>query len=79
MAPEDNLVIAVIVYWNSIYLADALAHLRSAGKVVDDAMMAHTSPVGREYIAFSGDFLWRQAEKSSSRKMLAISDGAQAA
>jgi TnpA family transposase len=74
-----NLVIAAIVYWNSTYMTDALAHLRSTGKVVDDAMMAHTSPVGWEHIAFSGDFLWEQAAKSRSRKTLAISDGAQAA
>ncbi|MCQ9148146.1 MULTISPECIES: Tn3 family transposase [Brucella/Ochrobactrum group] len=74
-----NLVIAAIVYWNSTYMADALAHLRSTGKVVGDAMMAHTSPVGWEHIAFSGDFLWEQAAKSRSRKTLVISDGAQAA
>lgn len=60
-------------------MADALAHLLSTGKVVDDAMMAHTSPVGWEHIALSGDFLWQQAAKSRSRKTLVISDGARAA
>ncbi|MGV2164611.1 Tn3 family transposase [Rhizobium sp. L80/93] len=74
-----NLVIAAIVYWNSTYMATALADLRSTGKVVDDAMMAHTSPVGWEHIAFSGDFLWEQAAKSRSRKTLVLEDGAQAA
>ena len=74
-----NLVIAAIVYWNSTYMADALAHLRSTDKVVDDAMMAHTSPVGWEHIAFSGDFLWEQAARTRSRKTLVISDGAWAA
>lgn len=61
------------------YMADALAHLRSTGKVVEDAMMAHTSPVGWEHIAFSGDFLWEQAARRRSRKALLISDGARAA
>lgn len=60
-------------------MADALAHLRSTGKDVDDAMMAHTSLVGSEHIAFSGDFLWQQAAKSRSRKTLVIPDGLQAA
>jgi hypothetical protein len=69
-----NLVIAAIEYWNSTYMVDALAHLRSTGKVVEAALMAHTSPVGWEHIAFSGDFLWEQAARRRSRKTLVISD-----
>ena len=56
-----NLVIAAIVFWNSTYIADAVAHLRSVGEDVPDEMLAHTSPVGWSHIAFSGDFLWEQA------------------
>lgn len=56
-----NLVIAAIVYWNSTYIADAVAHLRSTGEDVTDEMLAHTSPVGWSHIAFSGDFLWDRA------------------
>jgi TnpA family transposase len=68
-----NLVIAAIVYWNSTYMADAVAHLRSAGTAVPDELMAHTSPVGWEHIAFSGDFLWDRAAQATSRKALNIS------
>jgi len=68
-----NLVIAAIVYWNSTYMADAVAHLRSAGTAVADELMAHTSPVGWEHIAFSGDFLWDRAAQATSRKALNIS------
>lgn len=35
--------------------------------------------IGWEHIAFSGDFLWQQAAKSSSRKTLVLPDGAQTA
>ena len=56
-----NLVIASIVWWNSTYMADAVDHLRSAGELVSDELLAHTSPVGWEHIAFSGDFLWDRA------------------
>jgi TnpA family transposase len=56
-----NLVIAAIVFWNSTYIADAVAHLRSIGEEVSDEMLAHTSPVGWNHIAFSGDFLWERA------------------
>ncbi len=74
-----NLVIAAIVYWNSTYIADAVAHLRSAGKVVPDEMIAHTSPVGWEHITFSGDFLWDRAAQATSQKTLNISAKKQAA
>jgi TnpA family transposase len=67
-----NLVIAAIVYWNSTYMADAIAHLQSVGTVVPDELMAHTSPVGWEHIAFSGDFLWDRAAQATSRKALNI-------
>ena len=53
-----NLVTAAIVYWNSIYVADAVAHLRAQGEIVPDELLTHTSPVGWEHIAFSGDLLW---------------------
>src|ERR1700727_2572952 len=40
-----NLVIAAIVYWNSTYIADAVAHLRATGEVVPAALLAHTTPL----------------------------------
>jgi TnpA family transposase len=74
-----NLVIAAIVYWNSTYMADAVAHLRSVGTTVPDELMAHTSPVGWEHIAFSGDFLWDRAAQATSRKALNVSAQSRAA
>ncbi|WP_145206870.1 Tn3 family transposase [Sphingobium sp. B2] len=56
-----NLVIAAIVYWNSTYFADAVGHLRSQGEIIPDELLAHTSPVEWNHIAFSGDFLWDRA------------------
>lgn len=56
-----NLVIAAIVYWNSTYIADAVAHLRAIGEDIPDDLLAQTSPVGWNHIAFSGDFLWERA------------------
>jgi len=52
-----NLVIAAIVFWNSTYIADAIAHLRATDQSVPDAWLAHTSPLSWEHISFSGDFL----------------------
>lgn len=68
-----NLVIAAIVHWNSTYIADAVAHLRSISEDVPDDLLAHTSPVGWGHIAFSGDFLWdRAAAMPTGRRPLNI-------
>jgi TnpA family transposase len=73
-----NLVIAAIVYWNTIYMADAAQHLRSAAAPVPDDLLVHTSPVGWEHIAFSGDFLWDRAA-SAGRKALNLPPDSRAA
>ncbi len=66
-----NLVIAAIVYWNSTYIADAVAHLRATGEVVPAALLAHTTPLSWEHIGLSGDFLWdRAAATAASRRPL---------
>jgi hypothetical protein len=39
-----NLVFAAIVYWNSTYIADAVAHLR-AQESLDNALLVHTTPL----------------------------------
>lgn len=67
-----NLVIAAIVYWNATYMADAVGHLRKSGQQVPDEMLGHTSPVGWEHIAFSGDFLWDRAAQATDRKPLIL-------
>ena len=63
-----NLVIAAIVYWNSTYIADAVAHMRGQGGAVPDALLAHTSPLTWEHIGFSGDFLWDRAAAIAGRR-----------
>jgi TnpA family transposase len=63
-----NLVIAAIVYWNSTYIADAVAHLRAQGRAVPEALLAHTSPLTWEHLAFSGDFLWDRAAAAAGRR-----------
>src|SRR5712692_9063903 len=62
-----NLVIAAIVFWNSTYIADAIAHLR-ATESVPDAWLAHTSPLSWEHISFSGDFLWERAAATADKR-----------
>jgi hypothetical protein len=63
-----NLVIAAIVYWNSTYIADAVAHLRATGEVVPEALLAHTTPLSWEHIGLSGDFLWDHAAATAASR-----------
>jgi hypothetical protein len=62
------------------YMADAVAHIRTSGDSVPDHLLAHTSPVGWEHIAFSGDFLWdRAAALPVGRRPLNLAGGKSAA
>ena len=63
-----NLVIAAIVFSNSTYIADAIAHLRATEQSVPDAWLAHTSPLSWEHISFSGDFLWERAAATVDKR-----------
>lgn len=74
-----NLVIAAIVYWNTLYMDTAVQYLRSASIPAPDELLAHTSPVGWEHIAFSGDFLWDKAAASAGRKALNLPGDSRAA
>ena len=62
-----NLVIAAIVYWNSTYIADAVAHLRARENIAD-ALLAHTTPLTWEHIGLSGDYLWENAAAAATNR-----------
>lgn len=66
LASGLNLVIAAFVYWNSTYIADAVAHLRAQGEIISDELLAHVSPVGWGHTGFSGDFLWDRAASGTA-------------
>jgi hypothetical protein len=38
-------------------------------RLVDDARVAHTTPLTWEHIGFSGDFLWDRAAASASKRL----------
>lgn len=57
----------------------AVQHLRAASVAVPNDLLAYTSPVGWEHIAFSGDFLWDRAAASAGRKALNLPQDIRAA
>jgi hypothetical protein len=55
-----NLVIAAIVYWNTLYMGRAVEHLRSQGRIVPDELLTHVAPLGWRH-SLTGDYLWQHA------------------
>jgi len=62
-----NLAIAAIIFWNSTYIADAVAHLRAIGEPAPDTWLGHTSPLSWEHISLSGDFPWDRAAATAGK------------
>lgn len=40
-----NLVVSAIVHWNTVYLGRATAHLRQLGRIIDNELLKHVSPL----------------------------------
>ena len=66
-----NLVIAAIVYWNTMYMDKAAQHLLKAGQLADPSLLRHVSPLGWMHINLTGDFVWNSgaAERMNARPL----------
>ncbi len=53
-----NLVVSAIVYWNTVYLSRATAHLRQQGRNIPDELLKHVSPLSWEHINLTGIYSW---------------------
>jgi len=67
-----NLVVAVILLWNTVYLERAVRALRDAGQDVDDMLLQHLSPLGWEHINLTGDYVWQQSRQVESGKFRSL-------
>ncbi|MBS3025566.1 MULTISPECIES: Tn3 family transposase [Acidiphilium] len=65
-----SLITAAIVHWNTIYLDQAVQHLRAQGTAVPDDLLAHVAPLGWEHIALTGDYVWNPANPNASFRPL---------
>jgi len=59
-----NLVVTAIILWNTRYLERAVATLRQT-EDVPDHLLAHLSPLGREHVNLTGDYIWAAAHQVS--------------
>ena len=69
-----NLLVAIIVYWNSVYLAEAVNHARSQNESVPDNLLSHVAPLGWEHIGLTGDYVWVQRTPPGQLRLLRDSD-----
>ena len=53
-----NLVIAAVVYWNTLYMDKATDHLRRWGQLPEPSLLRHVSPLGWDHIVLTGDYDW---------------------
>lgn len=55
-----NLLAAIIIYWNTKHLGQAVAARQRAGLNCDPALLAHISPLGWAHILLTGEYRWRR-------------------
>jgi TnpA family transposase len=55
-----NLVTAAIVYWNTLYIGQAVDHIRTTGEPAPDELLTHVAPLGWRHISLTGDYLWQE-------------------
>lgn len=60
-----NLVVSAIVYWNTVYLSRATAHLRQQGQNIPDELLKHISPLSWEHINLTGIYSWDTEQQMS--------------
>ena len=71
-----SLLTTAIVHWNTIYLDQAVRHLRSQGVAIPDELLAHVAPLGWEHIALTGDYDWNTARPADGLRPLRAVPGA---
>ncbi len=64
-----TLVTAAIVLWNTVYLEQAIQVLREQGESVEDERSQHLSPLGREHINLTGDYVWPQRGPATAAEL----------
>lgn len=53
-----NLLIGLIVYWNTTYIEEIVNRLRMNGEIIEEEHLKHVSPLGWEHIIITGDYIW---------------------
>ncbi len=54
-----NLLTAIIVYWNTKHLGQAVVAREQSGLDCPHHLLAHISPLGWAHILLTGEYRWR--------------------
>ena len=66
-----NLLAALIIYWNTMKLGEAVFARRKAGLAIPAEFLAHVSPLGWEHINLTGEYRWPRTGSTGHPKSLA--------
>ncbi len=55
-----NLLAAIIIYWNTKQLAEAVTQRKRAGLATPEYLLPHISPLGWAHILLTGEYRWRK-------------------
>lgn len=64
-----NLLINVIVYWNTLYLEPVFADLNRSGIATPPEVIKHIAPLGWQHISLTGDYIWTPTDSSDLRPL----------
>ena len=53
-----NLLAAIVIYWNTAHLGEAVRQRKHAGLTVEPELLAHISPLGWAHILLTGEYRW---------------------
>ena len=53
-----NLLAAIVIYWNTAHLGEAVRQRKLAGLTVEPELVAHISPLGWAHILLTGEYRW---------------------
>ena len=53
-----NLLTAIVIYWNTVRLGEAVNQRKRAGLPTPPELLAHTSPLGWAHILLTGEYRW---------------------
>ena len=53
-----NLLAAIVIYWNTVRLSEAVQQRERAGLPVEPELLAHISPLGWAHILLTGEYRW---------------------
>ncbi len=53
-----SLLVAIVIYWNTTHLYEAVIQRKHAGLTVDPELLAHISPLGWAHVLLICEYRW---------------------